>query len=329
MIYTNSKKLDYSKGFNYKRFTNNIFEPEKITVDNVDFVLYLARFSGLYDLYDYVASNPNLNREVFRELHSETGTREFAGKPYKEAVQDLINDYNPEYEEFLELQKNLNNGINMEVHKYKTIRTLAGGHLNIPAYSAGSPLCYESEQRIIKPKFLRIHVALGYPHIITKSQVLNRAIIITNILKSLENAGYNIDLDTFSLSREGKEIIHIVVKLKNYGESLNMMALYKTLCNVEFFRRVMFRVKETIEVNEYFWGRTYGKTCDEKFVRKVLNFDNNDIYIEQPDYIGVYGKDLAADFERTINHLNLADKIDVEKAKREFKETSKKLLLKR
>lgn len=304
---------------NYERFPYNIFQPEKITVGYNEYTLYLARFNGLYDLYEYVKSNPKLNRKVFRELSSENGSSSFAGKPYKEAVEDLIRDYDPGYEDFLELQKDLNNSKEIAIHKYKTVRTLAGGHLNIPAYSAGSPLCYESEQRIFKPRFIRIHIALGYVGDTTKSQVLNRAIIITNILKSLETAGYNIDLDTFSLSEEEDEIIHTVVKLKNYGERLNMIALYKSLCHVEFFRRVIFRVRETIDVKKC-WGSGYGRTCTENVVRKVLNFDNNDIFFDQPNCMGIYGKDLASDFERAVNHLNLSDKIDVNKAKREFKE---------
>ena len=35
--------------------------------------------------------------------------------------------------------------------------------------------------------------------------------------------------------------------------------------------------------------------------------------------MGITGEDLAKDFERAIAHLNLEDKIDVEKAKEEFK----------
>ena len=41
--------------------------------------------------------------------------------------------------------------------------------------------------------------------------------------------------------------------------------------------------------------------------------------------MGIYGDDLAEDFENAIRHLHLEDKIDVEKSKKEFKEQAMKL----
>ena len=51
------------------------------------------------------------------------------------------------------IQNDINNARKIEIHKYKTIRTVAGGHLNVPAYSMGSPLCYETEEKIKKARF--------------------------------------------------------------------------------------------------------------------------------------------------------------------------------
>lgn len=309
---------------NYIRFPNNIFEPEYIDINNEKYRLYLARFKNLYDLYEYLKSNPTLNREIFSELSSETGSYSFAGKPYKEAVEDLIGDIDPGYREFLKLQNDINNARNIEIHKYKTVRTVAGGHLNVPAYSMGNPLCYETEEKIRKPKFVRIHVMLSYYWGTSKQQVLNRAIIITNVLKALERSGYNVDLNTFEFSIYGNELIYVVVNVKRHGETLNMQALYKTLCNVEFLRRILFRVLETMDV-KCSWGGSYGSTCNEIFTRKALKFDNNDIFFDQPCYMGIKGEDLTEDFEEAIAHLNLKDKIDVEKAKEQFKNNSKVL----
>jgi len=330
--YTKEKKEDSekmkndSKVENYITFKDNIFEVEELTVNDEVYNIYLARFRNLYDLYEYLKSNPKLNRRIFKKLHSETGSTEFAGKPYKQALEELIEDVDPGYEEFLKLQSDINNAHNIEIHKYKTVRTVAGGHLNIPAYSMGNPLCYETEEKIKKARFVRIHVTLSYYCGTTKRQVLHRAIIITNILKSLERAGYNVDLNTFELSEKGNELTHIIVDLKRHGEKLNMQALYKTLCKVEFLRRILFRILETLDVKND-WEDGYGSTCDESFVRKVLNFNNNDIYIGSPRELGIRGEDLSTDFERAITHLNLQDKIDVEKAKREFKNETKILKL--
>lgn len=312
---------------NYIRFPYNIFEAEDISVRNEEYKLYLARFRNLYDLYEYLKSNPTINRTIFRELSSENGSRSFAGKPYEEAVEDLIGDIDPGYQEFLKLQSDINNARKIEIHKYKTIRAVAGGHLNVPAYSMGNPLCYETEEKIKKARFIRIHVMLSYYWGTTKNQVLNRAIIITNVLRALERAGYNVDLNTFELSREGNELVYIVVNVKRHGESLNMQALYKSLCNVEFLRRILFRVLETLDVKRS-WNYGYGSTCDEKTTRDVLRFDDNDIFFDQPSEMGIRGMDLAEDFEKAIDNLKLGDKIDVEGAKKQFKDNVKCLRMK-
>lgn len=309
---------------NYERFPDNIFKPEQIAVDDESYTLYLARFDSLYSLYYYLKADPKLNRNIFTTLSSLDKDSDFAGKPYDEAVEDLIASYDSGYEEFLKLQRDLEQGQNRKIHKYETVRTLAGGHLNIPAYSSGSPLCYETEQLVIKPKFIRIHVALSYYWGTSKQQVLNRAIIITNILKALENAGYNVDLHAFELSSVNDEIINIVVELKKHGERLNMETLYKSLCHVEFLRRILFRVLETLDVQEE-WNHGYGHTCDESFTRRILKFNQNDIFFDQPREMGIRGEDLSEDFARAIKHLKLEDKLDVESAKREFREKVKSL----
>ncbi len=314
-MYTSVTEREYPK--NYLRFPDNIFEPEKVKIGRYNYTRYYARFNNLYELYEYLTSDPNLNRVVFRNLSSLEKDSDFAGKPYSEAVEDLISEVDPGYEEFLSLQKDLNNAKHGAIHKYKTVRTVAGGHLNTVAYSTGNPLCYETEERVVKAKFVTIHIALSYYWGTSKEQVLNRAIIITNVLKALENAGYSVNLNTFELSEEARELIYIVVQIKRHGEKMNMSALYKTLCHVEFLRRILFRVLETLDVTED-WQHGYGSTCSEEFTRKALKFGENDIFFDQPRAMGINGKDLAEDFENAIKHLNLEDKIDVEKAKREF-----------
>lgn len=311
---------------NVERFPDNIFEPDNVRVFNERYNMYKVRFNNLYALYEYLKSDPDINRGVFYKLSSIEGEASFAGKPYKRAVEDLVSDVDPGYQEFLKLQRDLN-AKKGKVHKYKTVRTVAGGHLNVPAYCAGSPLCYETEEKIMKPKFARMHVTLSYYWGTTKEQVLNRAIIITNVLKALENAGYSVDLNTFELSSCGDELAYIIVQIKKHGGRLDMQALYKSLCHVEFLRRILFRVLETLDV-ENGWCSGYGSTCSEKFTKEALHLGKNDIFFDQPRDMGIEGYDLADDFESAMEALNLTDKIDVEKAKKRFREETKILVKK-
>ena len=301
-----------------------VFDPEKKIVGSDTYTVYKVRFNSLYSLYEYLKSNPPTNDIVFHKLHSETGDFDFAGKPYFEAVEDLVSIVDPGYDEFLKLQKSINGAKNIKTHKYRLVRTVAGGRLNNVAYCVGSPLCYESEELISKPKFIQIHVTLSYVFTTSKSQVLNRAIIITNIVKALEDAGYNVGLNTFELSEEEDELVYILVQIKKYGERINLQRLYKTLCHVEFLRRILFRILETTDV-KCDWENGYGCTCSEQFTRKFLDFDDNDIFFDQPREMGIKGRDLADDFENAIKHLQLEDKIDVQKVKEEFSNSVKSL----
>jgi len=309
-------------------FSSNIFEPKQVLYNNNQYTLYLARFKGLHDLYNYLKSDPKINKKVFRELASITGEEDFAGKPYKEAVEDLISVIDPGYDEFLKLQGNINKAIKLDVHKYKTVKTVSGGRLNIPAYSAGVPFCYETEEKISKPKFIRINVSLSYGWTTSSKQVYNRTVILTNIVKALEASGYSVDVKTFELSHNENEIIHVSVDVKRHGERINMQTLYKSLCHREFLRRILFRVLETLDVKSD-WSDGYGYTCSEEMTRNILKINKNDLYFDTPIRMGIRGNDLSEDFEKTLNILNLSDKFDVEEAKKLFREQSKKLELKK
>ena len=322
---------------NHLRFPHNIFPPINVEMkskpsdsatDRSYYKLFVVRFNSLYELYDYLKSNPSINRYVFDTLESESENTDYYGKPYKEAVEDLIKEENHEYDEFLSLQNSINNAIKVDAHEYKKVRSVTGGQLNIPAYTVGDPMCFDSKVRIKKAKFIRMHVLISYNSRTTKSQVLNRAIIVANLVKALENAGYNIDLETFELSYLENEIEYTGIKIKNHGEKMKMSNLYKVLCHIEFFRRILFRVLETLDFENY-WSSGYGYKCSKEFTCELLRIGKNDIFIDQPSKMGIKGRDLAEDFENMINYLNLTDKIDVEKAKEDFEKEAAKLKLKR
>lgn len=315
------------KEANHVRFSDNIFEKRDILVETHKYKLFLARFSNLNELYDYLKSDPKINTDVFETLSSITGSSDFAGRSYEEAVEMLVDSVDPGYEEFLKLQGFLNRAIKVDTHKYKTVRTVAGGRLDIPAYSAGSPLCYETLERKKMPKFIKLHISLSYSWTTSKAQVYNRAIIITNIIKALESAGYNVFANAFELASYEDEIIHIVIDVKKHNQNVNMQALYKSLCYVEFLRRILFRVLETLDL-ENSWSNSYGRVCSESFIKKVLNLDHNDIFIGSPSDLGIKGNSLSYDFASAAEALNLSDKFDVEMAKKIFDEQSKKLMLK-
>ena len=314
---------------NVDRFPNNILRPTNIYINNREYDLYKANFRSITDLYHYVKSNPIINDSCFPILASERESFDFAGEPYDTAVESIVKPVKEEYADFIKLQRKLDSFGTDFVTQYVTCKSISGSVIDIPSYVSGSPLCYVSEKETYEPKFIRLNVLLSYYWGTSKNQVKNRALIITALINALEKEGYYVDINAFAISKEGDEIIDINVNLKNSNNTLNKSNIIKALCYVEFFRRVVFRVKETMPVKDCEWGDGYGSTCEESFSRKVLKISKDDLFIDQPRELGIWGKDLILDFENAIEYLKLDNKINVKESKKEIETEIKKLSLRR
>lgn len=299
---------------NYELFPNNVFEPTKKKINNFNYDFYKMNFRSLSDLYKYLTSNPVINHNCFPRLASEREGFDFAGKDYDTALSMLMGPVDKDYAEFLALQKQIDNSSFDFVTEYVSSKSTAGGVIDIPSYVTGSPLCYRSEIETFEPKFVRINLLLSYYCGTTKEQVQNRALIVTALVNALERAGYSVDINTFALSKEGSEVLDVNVNIKNSNDTLNKANLIKSLCYVEFFRRLIFRVKETSLVTDEEWGNGYGCTVDKDFARQALNLSSNDIYIDQPRDLGIKGDNLLSDFKSAVKRLNVTDKIDVKES---------------
>ena len=311
---------------NSEKFPYNIYEPYKLEVFDEEYDCYMAKFSSLYDLYNYLKSNPNINRSVFTELSSVYGEESFAGVPYDNAVEELIAKPRKEYDDFLKLSNRLSSNNVGYVKEYIDVKSPAGGVIDIPAYSSGNPLCYKISRSIYVPKFIRLNVGLSYSWSTSKKQVLNRALIISSLISAFENAGYMVNVNTFELSHCYDELAYKNVNIKNTDETFNKSSLYKTLCYVEFLRRILFRVLETLDVSNY-WSSGYGSTCREEFCRKALKFSDSDLYIGEPNEMDITGRDIVKDFNNVVYKLSLDDFIDTKLFEKDFEKNIKKLEL--
>ena len=304
---------------NVDKYPTNIYDPKTISVDGEEYTFFKAKFNSLYDLYSYLKSKPDINRYVFEELHSESNGSDFAGASYDKALEELIGPPRGEFSDFMKLSEGLNGIASDYVLEYINVSAPGGGYIDIPAYCSGNPYCYKTSRSVYTPKFIRMYITLSYNWCTNKKQVLNRALIVAALVNAFEKAGYIVELNTFELSKCDDEVVNINVNIKNNDETFNKASLFKTLCHVEFLRRILFRVLETMDVENYGWQGTYGETTDEEFVREVLKLDENDIFIDQPNRMDIGGKDIVKDFRNVLERLNLEGKIDVEEVSEEFK----------
>lgn len=301
----------------------NIFSPVKI-LDN-SYTLYQAKFKGLKDLYTFLKSNPEINSVVFKDPHSQRidESDSFYGISYEESLNRLIYDDPQNYKIFAELNKEYIGSGKAVTHRYKTVNTLAGGHINPVLYSKGIPLCYETQEVIISPRYINAHIGISTSYKTTDSQIYNKAISIINIVYALQKYGYKIKLDSFVRVKCKNEIIQIIIDLKERNGRMNINDLYEVTCNKEFYRRIIFRVMESISVEDTHWPSIYGTDFSSSIVK-----NNKDLYFPSPIEMNLTGEDLYEDFKRVLTYMHLENYIDVPRVEKDFEEKSTKLKLK-
>ena len=313
---------------NYEKFPDNFFVPKEVKYGDHSFRNFLVRFDNLYEIYRYLNSKPVINKNIWTresDLASITGNYKQAGIPYEKALEDLKNFDEEGYDEFADLVSELSHLKAGYKHEYETHRTLYGGYLNIPAYSAGDPLCYEVQRRIKKPKFINVYAALSYPWFTTKNQVLHRAVIMMSIIHALEKNGYNVNFETFQLSEKEHELVYMAINIQQYGERTNLQTLYKTNCHVEFFRRLLFRVLETMPVTDD-WSDGYGHTCDAPMVKEILKIGDDALYFGTPTELRIRGDNLESDFKNCLEVLDLQNRFDVREITDEMQQKVKSII---
>ncbi len=310
---------------NYLKYPDVMLEPYMREISSDIYTIHSYRFHGLQEFYDFLKSNPSVNYTVFERdcLSSIDGRASFAGRPYNTALEELIKDVDPGYQEYLRIQKNIKakNGI---THKYNSMKSIAGGSVDSSAYSVGSPEIYKVSRIVKKPKFITIDTQIAYYWGTEMTQVFNRALIITNIIRALEKQGYSVNVNAFMLVACDDEMIQAVFEVKRHGGQINYQTLYKSLVNVEFFRRLCFRLMEVSDVTND-WNSGYGRTCDESIARKVLNLKKEDIYFDQPKEMGITGIKLDFDFKNAVECLQLENIIDVDEEVKHLQEGVKLL----
>ena len=310
---------------NYKMFPNNVEKPYNTTLNGRNYNIFGFKFRGIQDFYDFLKRNPKINSNIWnnQKLESVNNSFDFAGVPYDEAVEKLISQMDPGYQEYLTIQKSMLAKSKM-VHKYKSIKTIAGGAVDPVSYTVGNPEIYKASRIIKKPKFISIDVQVAYSCSNSKSQVFNRALILTNLIRALERDGYLVDVNAFMVAEESNEVIKSIFEIKKQGNQTNYQTLYKSLVDVEFFRRLCFRLIEISDV-ERNWHIGYGITSYEGFVRKLLKLRNEDIYFDQPRIMDIEGWEIGEDFENAIKHLKLEKVVDVEREKEVLRQSIKVL----
>ena len=200
---------------------------------------YLLKFDNLREIYDYLNETP-VNTNAFSKITT-TYRDYFYGPSYKEALNNLISD---------------------DSDYLKTVFQF-----------------FDEGTDTIKDKKVIINVNLGYSSHTDVNVVNRRLPLLMYLVKELEKNGYNVRIDGYEMSRTHNELVNIGLCLKDYEEELNISILVKTLVKKEFLRRILFGVLERVNVKDPDWYKTYGMSCDNEWLKEVLDSSEKQIFV--------------------------------------------------
>ncbi|MCX4249371.1 MAG: hypothetical protein OSJ65_06390 [Bacilli bacterium] len=294
----------------------------KTTTEFAGRKVYKVRFSGIYDLYEYLKSNPPVNpiftseNQAFKgEQASLTGSKDFAGEPLDVAIEYLLRGYKKDFESFVNTNKKLTSGLRVpEIYEEK--RSPYVGTPISSLVAAGVFDCRVVNEQVEEVIAKNIYYNLSYPHYTRWDQVRNRGIATLAMIQALEERDVFVNFKAFELSRCNDEIFHFSIDLKKPGEKINLQKIYFLMVAKEFLRRVLFRVLESSDVEDYEWTDGYGESFVQRECEEYFKTKKNDIVITRPQDLSITGDDIYEDTINMYEKLGLDKELNVNKLRK-------------
>lgn len=317
---------------NHEKFPLNILEPhiEKYafaekngTCPEKEYKIYPIRFDGLQDIYNYLNNNPHINKKVFNVLQSQLNKTNPDEKisTYQETLNSLVNNEKITLsEDYIRFSNYLNQMALMQQITKSRNYTHGGGMLDMRRLSSGNPYCFFHNNKTETQKSIQLNINIAYDSLVNSKQAAHLAYFILIIINGLQRNNYDINVNTIYLTMFSQEIIDISINLKKKGQKLNVQELYKIVSNVDFNRRILFRIIETVDVKNELWVCNYGTPCNKDKTFKIKNLTENDIYIASPNKIGITGNDKYEDILCASKSLNIDHFLNIEELLEEEKQ---------
>lgn len=269
------------------------------------YTCYDIHFKSLDELYDYLTIDTPYNQELFEKLSKEFVDPNFYEMSFEDALKYLHGNYKTDIEQLLEKERYLERSLEFPTVRRQMAYGVTGSRISPNRFVVNDPRKYYKLQRVNERKFIKIYVNLGYDYKQSSERILNRGALIYSIVKILEDNNYSVELKTFYLIKEFKEIINIKVNIKNINKPLTVQGSIFPLTSRAFFRRIIFRVIESLPVEEFAWSTNYGWSLKSNEIKEFLGIAENDIYIGTPDELGIQGYDIYTDAENFLKQIDM------------------------
>ena len=276
-------------------------------------------FDSISEFIDYLDKTPT-NTKIWKygDLASDSNDYNFCKThSLHEAKEQCKFGSHEDFDKLVELKTSLEKYIKMSNKKSKQYNFYVGYAPDVKAYLEGNPLSMFNRQY---PK--RKHIDIYYNSAIlagvSTQAIFNRGAITLCLIEILENMGFSVGLNIFTMSECDRQVHYAKFNLKRNGERLNVQKLFFPLCNPSFLRRLVFRLYEETPDITHVWTYGYGKTSDDYTIRKIIDLKENDIVICQPDEMGVRGNDIIDDANSMFDYINrfTNDNIELEHVKK-------------
>ena len=276
-------------------------------------------FDSITEFLEYIETAP-VNSDVWRhrDLSSETGSYDFCKTRSLDEAKELCKyGYHENFDKLVELKNTLEKYIKMSNKKSKQYNFYVGYAPDVKAYLEGNPLSMLNRQ-YPKRQHIDIYYNAANLAMASSKEIFNRGAITLSIVEMLENMGFSVGLNVFTMSSEYNQIHYVKLNLKRSGERLNIQKLFFPLSHPSFFRRLVFRLMEQTPDITRDWTGVYGRTCDDYTIRKVIELAENDIVICRPEEMGVQGYDIIDDANSMFDYINkfTSEKVKLEHIKK-------------
>jgi hypothetical protein len=294
-----------------------------------DYIVMEYNFDSIAEFINYLDSTQTTR--VFESrgnLASDDGDVGFTQTRSLAEAEELCKyGYHRDFEKLVELKYSLEKYIKMKGTRGQQYNYYVGYAPDVKAYLEGNPLSMFDRQN---PK--RKHIDIYYNSAIlgdvSTEEIFNRGAVTLCLVEILENMGFSVGLNVFTMSGCDGQIHYAKFNLKKNEEKLNIQKLYFPLCHPSFLRRLVFRLREETPDIRSGWTQGYGRTCDDYTIRQIINLQDNDIVICQPDEMGVKGRNIVDDANAMFDYINKFNKSDIE-LKHIEREEGRKLALTR
>lgn len=284
---------------------------------NNGYEFFEQRFKNRQDLISYLKSATTSSTFISRELASHIISDKYTDwaktKSFDEALKLFEYGWYEDFDKFLAQKKQIDKYFPYIAKKKTYHNYICGSVPNIVNAINNLPLSMRkiyddnNQQNIIT-----INYNSSYPCVTTQKQIFNNGLLTLSLIDFFDSLGYRVDLKFYEISKTGNQILYTDIILKSPGERINLQKVYFAFCNPSFLRRIIFRITETTRGLNGQWANGYGRCMSTDEIKRILDIDENNIFINWPSQMGVKGEDIEEDIKSFLDAVVLGNYIKID-----------------